>query len=101
MIFDALGVMVLPGVAYLFPNWRILHLVLFGPLLLIVVLSYWLVSFFALCQILLNCRYGIFNTLDMCQASPRVSSLAHDSGQEGRGTESAHEGSQSEWEEDT
>ncbi|XP_056869271.1 solute carrier family 22 member 13-like isoform X2 [Takifugu flavidus] len=42
MIFDALGVMVLPGVAYLFPNWRILHLVLFGPLLLIVVLSYWL-----------------------------------------------------------
>lgn len=45
MIFDALGVMVLPGVAYLFPNWRILHLVLFGPLLLIVVLSYWLVSF--------------------------------------------------------
>lgn len=40
MIFDALGVMALPAVAYLFPNWRILHLVLFSPLLLIVVLTY-------------------------------------------------------------
>lgn len=40
MVCDALGVMVLPAFAYLFPNWRILHLVLFSPLFLIVVLTY-------------------------------------------------------------
>ncbi|XP_076617943.1 solute carrier family 22 member 13-like [Chaetodon auriga] len=36
------GLMVLSGVAYLIPNWRILQLVLFSPLLLVLGLFYWL-----------------------------------------------------------
>lgn len=54
MIFDALGVMVLPALAYLFPNWRTLHLVLFSPLLLIVVFAYWSVAS-QHCGNILNC----------------------------------------------
>uniref|UniRef100_A0A8C5I0A2 Solute carrier family 22 member 13-like n=1 Tax=Gouania willdenowi TaxID=441366 RepID=A0A8C5I0A2_GOUWI len=36
-----LGLMILPGIAYLIPNWRILQLVLFSPLILVVALFYW------------------------------------------------------------
>ncbi|XP_041817776.1 solute carrier family 22 member 13-like [Chelmon rostratus] len=41
LLFVPVGLMVLPGVAYLIPNWRILQLVLFSPLLLIVGALYW------------------------------------------------------------
>uniref|UniRef100_A0A667ZEX2 Solute carrier family 22 member 13b n=1 Tax=Myripristis murdjan TaxID=586833 RepID=A0A667ZEX2_9TELE len=36
------GLMILSGVAYLIRNWRILQLVLFSPLLLVLVIFYWL-----------------------------------------------------------
>uniref|UniRef100_A0A3Q3VYU9 Uncharacterized protein n=1 Tax=Mola mola TaxID=94237 RepID=A0A3Q3VYU9_MOLML len=36
MVVGSFGLMVLPGLAYLFPNWRILQLVLSSPLLLVV-----------------------------------------------------------------
>ncbi|XP_042366767.1 solute carrier family 22 member 13-like [Plectropomus leopardus] len=41
LLFAPVGLMVLPGFAYLIPNWRILQLVLFSPLLLIVGILYW------------------------------------------------------------
>ncbi|XP_070842517.1 solute carrier family 22 member 13-like [Chaetodon trifascialis] len=41
LLFVPVGLMVLPGIAYLIHNWRILQLVLFSPLLLIVGLLYW------------------------------------------------------------
>uniref|UniRef100_H3BZE3 Solute carrier family 22 member 13b n=1 Tax=Tetraodon nigroviridis TaxID=99883 RepID=H3BZE3_TETNG len=37
-----LGLMTLSGVAYLIPNWRILQLVLFSPLLLVLGVFYWI-----------------------------------------------------------
>lgn len=36
-----LGLMILSGVAYLIPDWRILQLVLFSPLLLVLGIFYW------------------------------------------------------------
>ncbi|XP_041817774.1 solute carrier family 22 member 13-like [Chelmon rostratus] len=41
VLFFSVGLMVLSGVAYLIPNWRILQLVLFCPLLLVLGLNYW------------------------------------------------------------
>ncbi|XP_070842519.1 solute carrier family 22 member 13-like [Chaetodon trifascialis] len=41
VIAFSVGLMVLPGIAYLITNWRILQLVLFSPLLLLVGLFYW------------------------------------------------------------
>ncbi|XP_028333085.1 solute carrier family 22 member 13-like [Gouania willdenowi] len=38
----ALGLMMLPGIAYLISNWRILQIVLFSPLILILVPYYWI-----------------------------------------------------------
>ncbi|XP_056869334.1 solute carrier family 22 member 13-like isoform X3 [Takifugu flavidus] len=38
----ALGLMILSGVAYLIPNWRILQLVLFSPLILVLGIFYWI-----------------------------------------------------------
>ncbi|KAM9337192.1 solute carrier family 22 member 13-like [Symphorus nematophorus] len=38
----ALGLMMLSGIAYLIRNWRILQLVLFSPLLLVLVIFYWI-----------------------------------------------------------
>ncbi|TWW54023.1 Solute carrier family 22 member 13 [Takifugu flavidus] len=37
-----LGLMILSGVAYLIPNWRILQLVLFSPLILVLGIFYWI-----------------------------------------------------------
>ncbi|KAI3354824.1 hypothetical protein L3Q82_004630 [Scortum barcoo] len=42
IMFFSVGLMVLPSVAYLIPNWRILQLVLFSPLVLVLGLFYWL-----------------------------------------------------------
>ncbi|TKS87703.1 Solute carrier family 22 member 13 [Collichthys lucidus] len=40
--FYPLGLMMLAGIAYLIRNWRILQLVLFSPLVLVLVLFYWI-----------------------------------------------------------
>ncbi|KAM9332634.1 solute carrier family 22 member 13b [Pholidichthys leucotaenia] len=37
-----LGLMVMSGIAYLIPNWRILQLVLFSPLILVLGIFYWI-----------------------------------------------------------
>ncbi|XP_042366401.1 solute carrier family 22 member 13-like [Plectropomus leopardus] len=37
-----LGLMLLSGIAYLIPNWRILQMVLFSPLVLVLGLFYWI-----------------------------------------------------------
>ncbi|XP_028290283.1 solute carrier family 22 member 13-like isoform X2 [Gouania willdenowi] len=37
----AFGLMVLPGISYLIPNWRILQMVLFSPLILVLVILIW------------------------------------------------------------
>ncbi|XP_061876633.1 solute carrier family 22 member 13-like isoform X1 [Entelurus aequoreus] len=39
--FTAVGLMLLSGLAYLIPHWRILQLVLYSPLLLLLPLLYW------------------------------------------------------------
>uniref|UniRef100_A0A672HKU2 Solute carrier family 22 member 13b n=1 Tax=Salarias fasciatus TaxID=181472 RepID=A0A672HKU2_SALFA len=39
--FLPLGLMILPGVAYLISNWRILQIVLYSPLLIVVAIFYW------------------------------------------------------------
>uniref|UniRef100_A0A672HKZ1 Solute carrier family 22 member 13b n=1 Tax=Salarias fasciatus TaxID=181472 RepID=A0A672HKZ1_SALFA len=36
-----LGLMMLPGFAYIIPNWRIFQIVLFSPLVLVLLLFYW------------------------------------------------------------
>ncbi|XP_059183416.1 uncharacterized protein LOC131962432 [Centropristis striata] len=41
LLFIPVGLMVLAGIAYLIPNWRILLLVLYSPLLLTVGILYW------------------------------------------------------------
>ncbi|XP_028290906.1 solute carrier family 22 member 13-like [Gouania willdenowi] len=38
----SLGLMILPGIAYLIPNWRILQIVLFSPLILVIGPYYWI-----------------------------------------------------------
>uniref|UniRef100_UPI0037E92645 solute carrier family 22 member 13-like n=1 Tax=Semicossyphus pulcher TaxID=241346 RepID=UPI0037E92645 len=40
--FFPLGLMMLSGIAYLIRNWRILHFVLFGPLVLVLGVLYWI-----------------------------------------------------------
>uniref|UniRef100_A0A8C5I2Z8 Solute carrier family 22 member 13-like n=1 Tax=Gouania willdenowi TaxID=441366 RepID=A0A8C5I2Z8_GOUWI len=40
----SLGLMILPGIAYLIPNWRILQIVLFSPLILVIGPYYWSVT---------------------------------------------------------
>lgn len=39
--FFSIGQMLLSGIAYIIPNWRILQLVLFCPLVLFLVAHYW------------------------------------------------------------
>ncbi|XP_061778472.1 solute carrier family 22 member 13b [Nerophis ophidion] len=39
--FTAVGLMLLSGLAYLIPHWRVLQLVLYSPLLLLLILLYW------------------------------------------------------------
>ncbi|XP_042369470.1 solute carrier family 22 member 13-like, partial [Plectropomus leopardus] len=41
VILFPVGLMLLSGIAYLIRNWRILHLVLFSPLLLVLGILYW------------------------------------------------------------
>ncbi|XP_029955554.1 solute carrier family 22 member 13-like [Salarias fasciatus] len=36
------GLMILPGLAYLIPNWRILQMVLFSPLLIVLGIYFWI-----------------------------------------------------------
>lgn len=45
IIFFAVGLMLLSGVAYLIPNWRILLLVLTSPLVLLLGFFYWSVVY--------------------------------------------------------
>lgn len=45
IIFFAIGLMLLSGVAYLIPNWRILLLVLTSPLVLVLGFFYWSVVY--------------------------------------------------------
>lgn len=41
VLFFSLGLMILSGVAYLIPQWRVMELVLLSPLALLVVFMYW------------------------------------------------------------
>nr|XP_061809914.1 solute carrier family 22 member 13-like [Nerophis lumbriciformis] len=41
--FYSIGLVILAGLAYLIPNWRILQLVLYSPLLLVLAFLFWLV----------------------------------------------------------
>lgn len=41
VLFFSFGLMILSGVAYLIPKWRVMQLVLLSPLVLLVVFMYW------------------------------------------------------------
>lgn len=41
VLFFSFGLMILSGVAYLIPQWRVMELVLLSPLVLLVVFMYW------------------------------------------------------------
>lgn len=41
IIFFSFGLMILSGVAYLIPEWRVMQLVLLSPMVLLVAFLYW------------------------------------------------------------
>lgn len=41
VLFFSFGLMILSGVAYLIPNWRVMQLVLLSPMVLLVLFVYW------------------------------------------------------------